>query len=82
MQDNGGCSSSGFSFAGQLQLNFNPNIEEASLVPKPGELRGATARYRCPKCGSTIIVNKNERMPPCGVCKKRGAVWQCKARLT
>jgi predicted RNA-binding Zn-ribbon protein involved in translation (DUF1610 family) len=51
-------------------------------MPKPGELCDATARYRCPKCGNTIIVNKGERVPPCGVCRKRGVVWQRKARLT
>ncbi len=30
MQDNGGCSSSGFSFAGQLQLNTKPNTQTAN----------------------------------------------------
>ncbi len=82
MPANSGFSSPVFSFAGQLQLNFKPNLEEAIPMPKPGEWCAATARYRCPKCGNTIIVNKGERMPPCGVCKNRGVVWQRRARLT
>lgn len=51
----------------------------------PGEKAPVTGRYRHTSgCGNTIIVNKGEIMPPCGLpsCPHRGGAWQLIQTLT
>jgi hypothetical protein len=52
------------------------------MAYKPGESAPATGRYKCSGCGNTIIVNKGETLPPCGVCHKSGITWTLVAKLT
>ena len=47
-----------------------------------GEEAPVTGRYKCSNCGNTIIVNKGERLPPCGKCKRPGIRWILVAILT
>ena len=51
------------------------------MAYKPGQSAPVTGRYKC-TCGNTIIVNKGETLPACGVCRKPGITWTLVAKLT
>lgn len=52
------------------------------MAYSPGDKAPETGRYKCSKCGNTIIVNKGETMPPCSKCNKAGITWTLVTTLT
>lgn len=46
-----------------------------------GDVAPVTGRYRHDACGDTIILNKNNTVPPCSACGK-GGTWTLVAILT
>ena len=61
-------------------------MAQVGMTVKVGEKAPATAQYKhsAPGCTNTIIVNKDEVMPPCSLayCSNKGAPWTLNKLLT
>lgn len=57
--------------------NVGERVSVGSSAPDTGQ-------YKHSVCTNTIVINKNEKVPPCGMsaCPRQGADWILNKKLT
>jgi len=58
-------------------------MADIGTVVKVAQTAPETAKYRHSACGKEIVLNKDNRVPPCPnrECPKRGAHWSLSEKL-